>query len=201
MKRAVVLVSLAVASIAGAQEWRFELSNPVLSPAAPSTTVTLSIDHDPADYAFSWSNLSVRATGGGWSDLIGLLGLGSPPLGGHPGQVPGVISGGDVTDIVVGQLAHFGWEPRPGRIDVWQATFTVTDFAARSIDLSTDTTRFEVWTFFVFYVREPRTPIEGRGQIQVIPAPAGLALLGVGGAVFAGRRRPPAAAVHRRAPR
>lgn len=177
---------LAAAPLAAAQTWEFELSEPVLIPATPSTTVTLSIDHHAADYAFAGANLSVRASEAGWSDLVALLSLGTPPFGGHPGQVPGVTSGGDVTGITLGQLAAFGWEPRPGRIDVWQATFTATDFTARSIDLSTDTTRFDVYTIFG---RAPRTPNEGRGQIQIVPAPAGLALLGLGGVAFAGRRR------------
>jgi hypothetical protein len=191
MNRAVVLVSLGIASVAGAQEWQFELSNPVLSPGTPSTLVTLSIDHEPADYAFAVANLSVRATEGGWSDLITLIMQGPP----YPsGQRPGSISGGDVTGITVGQLAAFGWVPTPGRIDVWRGTFTATDFSGgRAVDLSTETTRFEVYTDpFPPTTREPRTPIEGRGQIQIVPAPAGLALVGLGGFALASRRRPAA---------
>lgn len=189
MSRVAWIGVLAAAPVAAAQTWEFELSEPVLSPGSPSTTVTLSIDHHPADYAFAGANLRVSASEAGWSDLVALLSLGTPPLGGHPGQAPGVIAGGDVTGITVGQLAHFGWEPRPGRIDVWQATFTATDFTARSIDLSTDTTRFDVWTVWVFLEREPRTPIEGRGQIAIVPAPAGVALLSLGGVALARRRR------------
>jgi hypothetical protein len=192
MRRAVVLVSLAVGSIAGAQEWQFELSNPVLSPGSPSTFVTLSIDHEPADYAFAAAELSVSATEGGWSDLVGLLSLGAPPYGAHPGQNPGSIAGGDVTGIGIGQLSG-SWSPRPGRIDVWRGTFTVTDFTARSIDLSTETARFEVYVkpFMAFGSRRAsRVPIEGRGQIQIAPAPTGLALLALGGVAIAGRRRP-----------
>ena len=81
MKRTAVVAAVGFASIASAQEWRFELSEPVLSPAAPSTFVTLSIDHDPSDHAFAAANLSVHATEAGWSDLVALLSLGVPPYG------------------------------------------------------------------------------------------------------------------------
>jgi hypothetical protein len=190
MKRAVVFSSLAVASIAGAQEWRFELSDPVLSPATASTFVTLSIDPGPADYAFAAANLKVNATEAGWSDLIALLSL-SPPFPPHQGQRPGTISGGEVTGVSIGQLAQFGWEPTPGRIDVWRGTFTATDFTPRDIGLSTETTRFDVYTAPPpSSAHAPRTPIEGRGEIVIVPAPAGLALLGVGGVALARRRRP-----------
>jgi hypothetical protein len=189
MRRVAVLAAVGFASIAGAQEWRFELSEPVLSPGTPSTLVTLSIDHDPVDYAVAAAELTVRATEAGWSDLIGLLSLGDPPFGAHPGQMPGLISGGDVIGISIGQLAR-GWLPRPGRIDVWQGTFTVTDFTARDINLSTETRRFEVYVNpWPDITRAARTPIEGRGVIRVIPAPAGLALLGLGGFAPARRRR------------
>jgi hypothetical protein len=199
MKRAVVPVSLAVGLTAGAQEWQFELSSPVLSPAERSTTVTLSIDHGPADYAFAAANLSVSATEPGWSDLVALI---RHPLGWSPVQHPGVISGSDVTGITVAQLSAFGWAPTPGRIEAWRATFTVTDFTARSIDVSTETSRFEVYINpRPDTTRAARTPIEGRGVIQVVPAPAGPALLGRGGAVLAGRRRRAATPLCGRIPR
>jgi hypothetical protein len=150
MKSLAILAAGAMASAASGQEWRFELSNPVLSPDSPSTTVTA-------------------------------------PFGGHPGQDPGVIDGASVVGISVGQLLR-GWEPRPGRINVWQATFTVTDFTPRQIDANTETDRFEVY-LDRFGAREPRIPIEGSAIIRVIPAPGVLAFFGAAGVFTVSRRR------------
>lgn len=102
-----------------------------------------------------------------------------------------MISGAGVTGISVGQFASFGWEPTPGRIDVWRATYTATDFSThRIVELSTETSRFEVYTDpFPATARETRTPTEARARIEIIPAPASLALLGVGGLATARRRR------------
>jgi hypothetical protein len=190
-KSLAILAAVGVASAASAQSWEFAVSEPVLSPGTPSTTVTLSVDHDPGDFAFAAANFDVHASEAGWSDLVAILSLGAPPSGGQPGQATGVISGGDVTGASVGQLAAFGWVPTPGRIDVWRGTFTATDFAAaRTVDLSTETTRFEAYTTLgPPAVREARTATEGSGQISIIPAPASLALLGLGGLAAARRRR------------
>lgn len=190
-KSLAILAAVGLASAAGAQSWEFSIDNPVLTgPGDDSTTVTLSIDQGPADYAVAGANFNVHASEAGWSDLVALLSLGSPPSGAQPGQNPGTISGGSVTDASIGQLAQFGWEPTPGRINVWEAKFTVTDFTARNIDLNTETTRFSVYTDpFPSTARRDIAATDGRGVIEVVPAPASLALLGLGGLAAARRRR------------
>jgi hypothetical protein len=182
------IIALAAAPAVLAQTWEFELDNRALTPARPSTTVIASIDPGPGADAVAGANIGVHATEEGWSDLVALLSLRTPRM---PGQNPGEISGASVIGISVGQLIT-GFMPTPGRIEVWQATLTVTDFAPRQIDLTTATTRLDVYldlSVLPVPMRETRTPIEGRTMIQVVPAPAGLALLGLGGVVFAGRRR------------
>ena len=185
MKHALVLAALGVAPLANAQEWRFELSNPVLSPANPSTTVTLAADPG-ADWAFRGASLSVHATDVGWSDPTSPL----PP----PAQAPGVVSGGSVIGIAVHQHSEFGpWEPTPGVIDVWQATFTATDFALRTIDVGAETLRFEVyvapWPSGSVESRLSELT-EGAVAIRVVPALGTLAPMSLLGLAAVRRRRP-----------
>jgi len=189
MKKRLAILAGGVASVASAQEWQFELSNPVLSPGSASTTVTASIDQGPGAFAVAAASLNIHSTEEGWSDLVALLSRWTPPV---PGQNPGTISGGSVTGIGAGQ--PLGWlpipgYPRPGRIEVWQATFTVTDFTARRIELSTETSRLDVFLDDITFTRVIRTPAEGSAIIHIIPAPAGLVPLGLGGLALARRRR------------
>jgi hypothetical protein len=44
MKKSLALLAIGAASAASAQEWRFEVNSPVLSPSSPETAVTTSID-------------------------------------------------------------------------------------------------------------------------------------------------------------
>lgn len=186
MKSLAILAAGAIAAAASGQEWRFALSNPVLSPDAPSTTVTASIDAGPGAWAFAGANLDVHATELGWSDPTALFKL--------PGQAPGTVSGASVTGISVAQFRGFGgWAPgfpKVGRAEVWQATFTVTDFTPRQLELSTATRRLEVYLEEALLTRETRIPLEAERVIQVIPAPGGIAL-GLGAFVAAARRRRP----------
>lgn len=187
MSRNVAAVAVLVAApLAAGQSWDFELSSRELSPASPSTTVTLFADVDPSEW-LAGALLDVHATEAGWSDLKVVI----PPHLAPPSAVsPGEIMGGSVTEILVGQLASFSFQPDPGRIPVWEATFTASDFTERAIELSTETERLDVYLeVWPVPVTETRIPIEGSAAIRVIPAPGGFALLGLG-ALSATRRRP-----------
>lgn len=164
--------ALVMAPVADAQ-WEFKLSNTVLSPANPSTVVTLSVEPTPGDYAFGNADLDVHADEAGWSGPEALIR--------QPGQVPGTILGHSVIGIRPAQGIGFSFPPDPGRIEAWRAIFTVTDFSPRQIDVRTETSLFQVITSPVFpYPREPRMPIEGQAIIRVIPAPGAIALLASG---------------------
>lgn len=174
------------ASAACGQTWEFELDNPILWPGDPSTTVTLSLDPGPgADYV-AGANFSVHASEGEWSDPASLV----PPSAAPPAsQNPGTIIGSSVEGISVGQLTPlFGFQPIPGRIDLWEATFTVIDFPYSVIELRTETERMDVYLDATLWRREMRTPVEGRIEI-IIPAPAGAAIFGLGGLTAMRRRR------------
>ena len=135
-KRLVAMAAFAAAPAALGQSWLFEIESPILIPSSPSTEVTLSLDPGPgADY-IAGVNFSVHASEGEWSDPVAIPATRSPAV---PGQNPGTISGSSVLGISVGQLTPIiGFTPLPGRIDLWRATFTVTDFPYTVIELSTD---------------------------------------------------------------
>lgn len=182
---AMVLAGAGLALGAAAQEWQFHLSETVLRPGGPTATVvTASIDPGPDAFAVLGANFAVHASEAGWTGDQRALLL-------FPGQNPGVVSGSSVVGISIGQIST-SFEPDPGRIEVWRATFEVSDFSSsREIVLETETSRFEVWLeapVFGVGPREPRIPVEGRVVIQVIPAPGVFALLGLG-ALAAPRRR------------
>lgn len=182
----VILPTVALAAAASAQSWEIHSSNPLVTPGQNWTTVTLSLDPGPGSDYIAGVNFSVHAEEDGWSDPIAIPATRSPPV---PGQNPGIIDGASVRGISVGQLHLFGYTPEPGRIDLWQATFTTFDFTARTVDAWTETDRLDV--YLSDWRREMRVPIEGRGVIIFIPAPAtgvGLALA-VAGNLVSRRRR------------
>ncbi len=195
-----VCVGTASAQFQGGWEFTFEdevgtAANP-LRPGQATATVTLSATFQVArSPGFASARFSVHAAEPGWGDLE-LLPVQLPPMPIPPpypdplGRTPGVIIGGDITGARVGQL-HFPppliADPR-SPLPVWVGEFTITDFTARTIALSTLT---EDFVCHPPPVGEPIRPpvVEGSGVIHVIPAPAGLALLGLGGLAAARRRR------------
>lgn len=193
MKKTIaVLAAAALASGAGA-DWQFEVSGDI-TPSSPTVTVRLLGGFPRADFAVAGAILDIHASEAGWSELE-LLPVQIPPTpvpGPYPdpqGRTPGEISGGDVTGAVMGQL-HIGpfvadpTNPLP----MWEATFSTSDFTPRDISLSTTTHKFLVY-YDPIPIGGPRTMGEGAGVIRVIPAPGGLALLGLGGLAAARRRR------------
>jgi hypothetical protein len=183
------LLTLAFASAAGAQSWEFTFSHETLSPENPSTTVMLWASFAPSDWAFAGADLDLHASEPGWEP-------GSPERRlVQPGQVPGEVTPDrrSITGIGVGQIYGTGFHPDPDNpIEVWRATFAITDFTPRRITLSTDTEQFFVYPQDLGFgsPTEPRTPIDVEIPIQVIPAPAPLGLLGLAALAATRRRRP-----------
>ncbi|MFG0283905.1 MAG: hypothetical protein ACF8R7_05740 [Phycisphaerales bacterium JB039] len=155
-----------------------------LSPAQPSITVRLWAEFPAADYAFASAQFDVLASEPGWSDPT-LLWMG--PVA----TTPGAIRGADVLGVHVWQL-HFpsGVLADPTNpIEVWKAQFTITDFAPRTIQLSTVAEMFRVYPDKGSSESEQRASHEALHEIRVIPAPGALGLGGVLGLCAVRRRR------------
>ena len=179
-----VVAGLAASATAQSEGYEFKVDG-ALSPSNPSVNVTLAATFPAADYAFAGARLDVIASEAGWGtpELI-LMG---------PGTTAGTVAGASVEGIIVGQLNFppgmiFADPSNP--IDVWKSDFAPADVTTvRTIDLSTSTGQFAIYPERDSSVSETRTPTEGAGAIEVIPAPASLALLGLGGLAAARRRR------------
>lgn len=169
-----------------ANTYDIRVSN-VVSPGMPSTTVEVYADWDSSlFYAFAAAEWSLRGDSTG--DFSGPASAFT-----DPGQDGGTPSGGDVIDIVTGQLQFpsggiFADTSDP--ILIWSGTWSTTDFTARTVDLNTDTTRYNLYLDDTGLSSDvTSTVIEAAGLIEVIPAPGSLALLGLGGLAAARRRR------------
>lgn len=192
MARKIVLFSTATllaAGVAHAQmpgEVFIVVDEPVLAPGE-STTVRLWAGYDSAvDFAMGGIATNLLANSGGvdiasaWSD-VALV-----PRMDFVGTTPGVPEGGGFSGIIAAQF-HWWQDPtatdRSDPIAFWKATFTVpADAGAFTVDLSTMTTRFDVWIADWSSRTESRLDglTEGAATITIIPAPAsGLVLLGV----------------------
>ena len=195
MKNGIVaLVALAgLASVATATNtWMVDISysNPAgaIIDAGDTATVQIWAGFDDGLYAFAGGALNVNTDdgAGSWSDLT--LDLNGP------GTTAGVGVGGNVTGIITGQL-HFPlaqiFADTANPIKAWHGTFTTSDLSVHTANLTTDTSKYEV------YINKEGTSdsfldslIEGAGGIDIgiVPAPGTAALLGLG-ALAAGRRR------------
>ena len=194
MKNGIVaLVALAgLASGASATNtWVADISysNPAgaIINAGDTATVQIWAQFDDNLYAFAGGafNVNTDDDNGSWSDI-------ARDLKG-PGTADGVAVGGDVTGIISGQL-HFPlaqiFADTSNPIKAWHGTFTTSDLSFRTVNLSTDSSKYSVYT------DEAGTSsdfidslIEGAGGINVgVPTPGTAALLGLG-ALAAGRRR------------
>ena len=202
MKNGIVaLVALAgLASVATATNtWNVDItySNGLGYIGGPGDTATVQIwaAFDDNLYAFAGGALNANTDdpNGSWDGLtLDLKG---------PGTFAGVGAGGNVTGIITGQL-HFPlaniFADTANPIKAWHGTFSTSDFNARTVNFTTDTSKFDVYTTedangdgiadgnsesFIDSL------IEGAGGIVVgVPAPGTAALLGLG-ALAAGRRR------------
>jgi MYXO-CTERM domain-containing protein len=194
MKNGIVaLVALAgLASGASATNtWVADISysnpNGRIEQAGDTATVQIWAQFDDNLYAFAGGALNVMTddNNGSWSNI-------GRDLKG-PGTADGVAAGGNVTGIITGQL-HFPlagiFADTSNPIKAWHGTFTTSDFTTRTVNLSTDSTKYSVYTDEAGTSSDfINSLIEAAGGIQVgVPTPGTAALLGLG-ALAAGRRR------------
>ncbi len=194
MKTVALFAVAGIAAAASAQSVGIEVAYPAgqdfLNPGE-SATVTLSAGYGGTDYAFGaiLTNFISSVGSEGWSDLAVL-----EPL--TTGSNPGSPSGTGVDGIIAGQI-HFPlagiFADDTNPIAFWSATYTAPAVVetAFDVDLSTRTSRFDVYVDRDRSASESRLAdlAEGAGVISVVPAPASLALLGLGGLAAARRRR------------
>ncbi|MFG0283718.1 MAG: hypothetical protein ACF8R7_04790 [Phycisphaerales bacterium JB039] len=156
----------------------------VLSPAQPSITVNLWAQFPAADHALSGVKFDALASESGWGDPQVLLR--------GPAQTPGAVTGPGVLGAVTLQLhfpdAMIRADPS-NPIEIWQATFAITDFSPRTIRFSTMTSEFAVYPLSDEPLVELRPSHEAFHEIRVIPAPGALGLGGLVGAGALRRRR------------
>ncbi|MEO1007095.1 MAG: PEP-CTERM sorting domain-containing protein [Planctomycetota bacterium] len=190
--KTVALVAVAgMAAAASAQSISIDPASSTIGPGE-SVVVTLSAGFGPDDFAVAGVATDFISSVGstGWSDLALIA-----PMDG-PGTSAGAPSGTGVDGIVAGQL-NFPpagiYADSSNPIAFWQATYTAPDMVDTpfDVDLSTRTSRFDVYLDMMSSLSESRLGdlTEGSGVIRVVPAPASLALLGLGGLAAARRRR------------
>lgn len=157
-----------------------------------STVVNMYATFPPTEFAFAAIITDLLASTGstGWSDLE------VPRALSAPGWSEGTPTDLGIEGIIAGQI-HF--PPAGPPIDLsnpilfWQATYTAPLDVSTPFDihLTTQTTRF--LTYFSIDESGTRSHldglIEGQGTIRVVPAPASLALLLLGGMAAHRRRR------------
>ena len=185
---ALACTSLAAPALADGERLFFEVSNDI-SPDQPSAVVALWAGFDARDWALAGVAGSVVASEGNWFALELV-----PPLDG-PGTSPGVRTGGGsvVEGIVAGQLnfpSDILADPT-NPIALWRAEIEVFDFTPRTIDLASDTSRFDV--YIDRDSAASRSALadleEAMGTVVVVPAPATPIVLGGVLALVAGCRR------------
>jgi uncharacterized protein (TIGR03382 family) len=183
-----------------AEGWIIDVQNPVLAPVGhasglpQSTVITLRAKFDGAtDYAFAAGELDFVANELGIAGTNWTANVLIAPFDGT-GTSPGVLEADGASGIFPGQL-HFPtagiYADTSNPVAVWRIEYTATDFTPRFIDLETLTSRFDVYVDATGISRTVAVGslMEGTGRIQIIPAPATLALGGLAGLVAVRRRR------------
>lgn len=180
---------LGIAAVAlGQAAITIEVDQPMLMPGE-STGVTLWAEHGPSDWAMAAVGTDFVSSVG--SDGLSDWALVAPMAG--PGTLPGDAGPTGIEGILAGQLnfppgGHMGTNP----IAFWRVTYTAPlDAMEMTVDLSTATSRFEVYPTRDSVFGESRLDglTEGSATIHVVPAPAGMAVIGVGALLGMRRRR------------
>jgi MYXO-CTERM domain-containing protein len=159
----------------------------MISQLGDFATVMIWANFDESFYAFAAGYFSVLTddANGSWSDFDCDLKA--------PGTKAGTADGGDVNDIITGQL-HFPpadiFADTSNPILVWHGTFTTDDLSLHNVSLVTVTERV---TLYINSDGVNENFYDGLGEgdaiIEVgLPGPAGAALFGLG-ALAASRRR------------
>lgn len=179
-------------AVLGQSEVYFEVEDDTLLPGE-STSLTLWVAFPPADHSLAGILTSMHSSTGaqGLSDLELV-----PPLDG-PGTTAGVLTPAGVEGIIAGQLMFpicgiAGCPESINPIAFWQATYTAPlDASPMMVELSTLTTRLDVYPEMLSSRSESRLDglVEGSATIHVVPAPAGVAVLGLGALLAVRRRR------------
>ena len=166
--------------------YEIRVSNKV-SPTEPSTTVEVWAEWD-SDLFYAFAAAEWNLLGDTTGDFSGPASAFS-----DAGQTDGTPMDGNVTGIVTGQLQFPPgslFADRSDPILIWSATWSTTDFTDRTVDLVTATARYSLYVDDTGLSSDvTSTVIEAVGEIHVIPAPASLALLGLGGLAATRRRR------------
>lgn len=154
-----------------------------------STTIRMEAYFDPRDYAMAGVATSLLSSAG--AQGLGDLRLVRPMDG--PGTSEGTINDRGVNLILAGQLNGLAGIYADGSnpIAFWEATYTAPSDVAAPLDvgLMTETIRFDVYFELSSPESESRLDdfAEGQATIRVVPAPAGVVVLG--GLLLTVRRR------------
>jgi hypothetical protein len=169
-----VLLLLAGSALGRANTYKFVISNAV-SPNQPIAVIQVWAAFDPLQYAFHQAGFDVAAADdpGAFSDPERQLDW--------PGNDGEVTPDGDaITGVFVSQLHAPGefFADMSNPLLIWQAAWTTSDFAPRSIQLGTATTEYSLYVDQFGTGQDfTDTVVEGAGLIQVVPAPASAAVL------------------------
>ena len=191
MKTVAILAVAGLAAVAAAQSITVQVGAATLNPGE-STTITMLASFGADDFAMA-------AAGGGLNSTTGAAGLSNlqvlAPMAG-PGTTGGATSPTGVSGIISGQLNFpaagiFADSSNP--VAFWSATYTAPAVVDEefTVGLTSAITRFDVYIDRESSVSESRLSglQQGENSIRVVPAPASLALLGLGGLAAARRRR------------
>ena len=196
MKIASLIVVAGIAAAAGAQTMTYNWSvtddgngDGLIEPGE-SAMLTLSASMDPdqsgTDGGFAGSIYEIL---GGTNWDTGVVAVHDNLLDALTDD--GTLVGNDVTGIESFQLPLF-FNPffdASNPIDIYKITWTPNDYTARSVDVSdANHQNNDVYTDN-FGTSIPYTAVINGANFQVVPAPASMALLGLGGFVATRRRR------------